>query len=319
MAATIGSDPHRAAALLTAGKLVALPTETVYGLGANALDPKAVSEIFRVKNRPRFDPLIIHQYTAERLFRHVTEVPVEARLLAEACWPGPLTLVLPKAEHIPDMVTAGLSTVATRVPAHPLCREVLALLDFPVAAPSANPFGFVSPVTARHVADQLGEELEYILDGGSATVGLESTIVGFPAGVPTVFRKGGWPVEQIAEIIGAELEVKTHGSSQPQAPGMLSSHYSPGIPLRLLAHEEKYEPGKDRAVICFGPDFPVELPFYNLSHSGDLKEAARNLFTYLRAIATAGYAEVGIRLVPERGLGRAINDRLRRAAAGGQE
>ncbi len=314
MRAPIGTDVAQAAHLLAAGQLVALPTETVYGLGGNALDPTAVSRIFAAKNRPAFDPLILHQSDAPRILAYARHVPEAAQALAEALWPGPLTLVLPRVATVPDLVTAGLDTVALRVPAHPLIHEVLERLSFPVAAPSANPFGFVSPVTATHVAEQLGERIDYILDGGACGVGLESTIVGFPGGRATILRKGGTPGEVIEEILGQRVDVQTRSTSRPAAPGMLLRHYSPGIPLRLTA--ELPEAGtRVQAVIRFGGG-PVDRGShdYDLSSRGDLTEAARNLFTVLRQLAAGPYTSAVATLLPETGLGRAINDRLRRAA-----
>lgn len=321
MPAIITKDPEQAAAALAAGKLVALPTETVYGLGANALNLAAVTGIFAAKNRPAFDPLIIHQSSSSRILAYAAEVPEAAQQLATACWPGPLTLVLPKVGEVPQLVSAGLPTVALRVPAHPLTRAVLEAVDFPVAAPSANPFGFVSPTTAQHVADQLGDKIDMILDGGPCQVGLESTIVGFPAGEPTVLRKGGLAVETLEEILGHPLAVKTHSSSRPDAPGMLSKHYSPGKEMVLLGSKSAmYTPisAKD-ALITFGqfwrPPNSPEYDIYNLSPTGDLAEAAAQLFAVLRKISAKDYAKVYVNDVPDTGLGRAINDRLRRAAA----
>ncbi len=314
MRAPIGTDVAEATRRLAAGQLVALPTETVYGLGGNALDPAAVSRIFAAKNRPAFDPLILHQADSARILAYARSVPDAAHALAAALWPGPLTLVLPRVDTIPDLVTAGLDTVALRVPAHPLIREVLNRLPFPVAAPSANPFGFVSPVTATHVAEQLGERIDYILDGGPCRVGLESTIVGFPGGRATILRKGGTPVEIIEEILGRAVEVRTQSSSRPAAPGMLLSHYSPGIPLRLVRHLP--EAGtRVQAVIRFSGGGEDRGPHdYDLSAAGDMTEAARNLFTVLRRLAGGNYTSAVASLLPETGLGRAINDRLRRAA-----
>ncbi|MBB4078497.1 L-threonylcarbamoyladenylate synthase [Lewinella aquimaris] len=314
MRAIIGTDPEEAARRLAMGQLVALPTETVYGLGGNALNPRAVSGVFTAKNRPSFDPLILHQSSSERILAYAQQIPHEARRLAEALWPGPLTLVLPRVSSVPDLVTAGLDTVALRVPSHPLIREVLERVDFPVAAPSANPFGFVSPVTAAHVADQLGDRIDYILDGGTCRVGLESTIVGFAGGAPTVLRKGGTAVEDIESVLGRSVEVRTLSSSRPTAPGMLVSHYSPGIALTLV--EVAAEAGTaERAVVRFGDANGAGGQHeYNLSVAGDLEEAARNLFTVLRRLAAGGYRSATVELVPERGLGRAINDRLRRAS-----
>jgi L-threonylcarbamoyladenylate synthase len=323
MPASITIDIHQAADVLRKGGLVAIPTETVYGLGGNAMDEEAISGIFAAKNRPSFDPLIIHQSSPERILTYATEVPEDAKKLARAFWPGPLTLVLPKVPQITDLVTAGLPTVALRVPAHPLTRQLLELLDFPVAAPSANPFGFVSPVTAQHVADQLAEKIDLILDGGACQVGLESTIVGFPGGKTTILRKGGLPVEDIEAELGHPVAIKTHSSSQPLAPGMLSRHYSPGVKLEILAGHPSDNPVPEmEALIVFGMD---ENPstreqsstphYYDLSPKGDLEEAARQLFPTLRKIGQQQYRQVGVYLLPERGLGRAINDRLRRAAA----
>ncbi|PPK85779.1 translation factor SUA5 [Neolewinella xylanilytica] len=313
MQAIIGTDPAEAARRLAAGELVALPTETVYGLGGNALDQTAVANIFQAKNRPRFDPLILHQSDADRILRYARHVPAAARLLADACWPGPLTLVLERVKTIPDLVTSGLDTVALRVPDHPLTREVLGRLDFPVAAPSANPFGYVSPVTATHVADQLGERVDYILDGGPCAVGLESTIVTFaPDGTPVVLRKGGTPVEALEALLQRPVTVRTHGSSRPEAPGMLLRHYAPGLSLLLV--ESSPGPGTpERAVVRFG-EAAKNAYEYSLSESGNLEEAAHRLFHTLRQLDAAGFGEAVVQTVPERGLGLAINDRLRRAA-----
>lgn len=320
---SIITDPSVAAAALRGGQLVAIPTETVYGLGANALNVAAVTKIFSAKNRPSFDPLIMHQSTAERILAYASEVPAEARKLAEAFWPGPLTLVLPRHPSVPDIVVSGLPNVALRVPDHPVAREVLSLVDFPVAAPSANPFGYVSPTTAQHVADQLGERIDYILDGGPCRVGLESTIVAFPDGVATILRKGGLALEEIEEVLGHDVAVRTHGSSRPEAPGMLSRHYSPGNRLELY---EKLDDSiiypKQAARIVFGrnggfvtSDKQRQLTTYDLSPDGNLAEAAQQLFAVLRLMANQQYPCVIVELLPETGLGRAINDRLRRAAA----
>jgi len=300
-----------------------MPTETVYGLGANALDQAAVLKIFAAKNRPSFDPLIIHQSTSARILAYASEVPGEAYKLAEEFWPGPLTLVLPKHPSVPDMVVSGLPSVALRVPDHPVALELLSRVDFPVAAPSANPFGFVSPTTAQHVKDQLGDKINYILDGGPCRVGLESTIVAFPNGVATILRKGGLPIEQIEQFLGHPLAVKTHGSSRPEAPGMLSKHYSPGNRLKIFDRlEDNEQIPEGSAKIVFGRggeaisfDDKRLITTYDLSPAGELTQAAQQLFTYLRLMAAHRYPFVAAELLPETGLGRAINDRLRRAAA----
>ncbi|OAV45598.1 L-threonylcarbamoyladenylate synthase [Lewinella sp. 4G2] len=326
MPAQVTQDVQLAADLLRRGQLVAIPTETVYGLGANALDPSAAASIFSAKGRPAFDPLIIHQASAERLFAFASDVPAAARKLATAFWPGPLTLVLRKDRKVPDLVTAGLSTVAMRVPDHPLTLRLLEGLDFPLAAPSANPFGFVSPTRAGHVMDQLGEKIAGVLDGGPCRVGLESTIIGFPDGVATVYRKGGLPIEEIEAVLGQTLAVREHSSSQPEAPGMLSKHYSPGCKIHLVTDLEKVisgnNPAKKKAYVGFG-HFAVKEHLlseervwqFDLSPAGSLEVAATQLFSVLRRLNAERIDETWVQILPERGLGRAINDRLRRAAA----
>lgn len=314
MSAGIGQDIQRAAAILSEGDLVAIPTETVYGLAANAFNADAVLRIFQVKERPAFDPLIVHVHGMEQLERVVATVPPEAEALMRAFWPGPLTLVLPKSPRVPDIVTSGLDTVGVRMPAHPLALELLRALDLPLAAPSANPFGYVSPTTAQHVADQLGEKIPYILDGGPCTVGVESTIIGWEDGLPVLYRPGGLALERIEEVVGT---VRPHVKQVlPVAPGMIESHYAPRKPLLVgdvpaLLREQA---GKHCAVISFTAHYDA-WRCETLSPSGDVSEAARNLFAVIRTLDT-GEADVIIAEVfPNEGLGRAINDRLRRAAA----
>lgn len=314
----IGTDINHAAALLKAGQLVAIPTETVYGLAGNALDLSAVSQIFKVKNRPSFDPLIIHLPAFSAVSPFVKAIPEAAVALAATFIPGPLTLLLEKSAQVPDMVTAGSPLVAVRIPAHPVAQQLLSQLDFPLSAPSANPFGYISPTTAAHVDQQLGSQIPYILDGGSCAVGLESTIVGFPNGTPTVFRKGGIAVEALESVIGS-LEVRAHSSSNPQAPGMLKSHYAPRIPLVLSAPEAvlaRY-PAEEIGCIRFQSAFRgvPEVQQLILSPSGDYQEAARRLFAGMRQLDSQPLSVIAAELLPEEGLGRAINDRLRRAAA----
>lgn len=318
MKTVIGKDWQRAATLLKEGAIVAIPTETVYGLAGNALDDRAVAAIFAAKNRPSFDPLIIHTSRFDRVEAWVDRIPDVARALATAFMPGPLTLLLPRLPVIPDMVTAGSSRVAVRIPSHPLTRHLLAELDFPVAAPSANPFGYISPTTAEHVARQLGGKIPYILDGGSCTVGIESTIVGFEEGKTIIYRKGGLAVEAIESIAG-QVHIKPHSSSNPSAPGMLKSHYAPSVPLRLGILDELLPlyTGQKTGVISFQrffSDIPSEHQVV-LSPSGDLQEAARQLFAGMRRLDTLDLDIILAELVPEEGLGRAINDRLRRAGA----
>ena len=318
----IGTDLQRAKDFLLSGQLVAIPTETVYGLAGNAYDERAVAEIFRVKNRPQFDPLIVHTTGLERAAEFLQAVPSWAKALAGRFMPGPLTLLLPRNDRIPDLVTSGSSLVAVRLPRHPQTRALLEALPFPLAAPSANPFGYISPTTARHVADQLGDRIPYILDGGPCTVGIESTIVGFEDDRPVVFRKGGVSIEAIEAVIGPVV-VRAHSTSNPQAPGMLKSHYAPRVPL-VLAEEGKVAEAiaryRDRqvGVISFSRRLP-ELPADRqavLSSAGDYAEAARHLFAALRELDALPIDLIVAELLPEVDLGRAINDRLRRAAAG---
>lgn len=316
--ASAGTDIYLAKTLLTEGKLVAIPTETVYGLAANALDEEAALSIFKAKNRPSFDPLIIHIGSADQLSQWVTEIPEDAKKLADTFWPGPLTLLLPKKNVIPEIITSGLQEVAVRVPDHPLTCELLKQLDFPLAAPSANPFGYISPTTADHVNEQLGHKIAYILDGGSCDVGVESTIIGFPNGVATLYRKGGLALEEIVKVIG-KVETLPHSSSNPKAPGMLKSHYAPRKPFYLKTREEMRLADRSKtAFLLFSEHLDEYLPEKQLllSNSKNLNEAARNLFNFLRLLdITNDTTEIYAELVPEEGLGLAINDRLRRAAA----
>ena len=313
----IGKDIKYAIQLLKAEAVVAIPTETVYGLAGNALSPKAVSTIFEVKNRPSFDPLIVHTNHLEGIADFTAEMPEAAWQLARKFMPGPLTLLLPKSDRIPDIVTAGSPRVAIRIPAHPMTQELLASLDFPLAAPSANPFGYISPTTAQHVEDQLGDKIPYILDGGPCQIGLESTIVGFENDKVVVYRKGGIAVEDIEAVVGPAL-VRPHSSSNPEAPGMLKSHYAPSAPV-VLGHIESLLPeyhSKKVGTITFRrtiPGIPSDWQLV-LSPAGDLAEAARNLFAGMRRLDALQLDVILAELLPEEGLGRAINDRLRRAA-----
>ncbi|MEZ0539684.1 L-threonylcarbamoyladenylate synthase [Fibrella arboris] len=327
----IGTDLNAARYWLEAGNVVGIPTETVYGLAGNALNEEAVLTIFRVKNRPAFDPLIVHTDSLDKVHTLVRELPPVAEQLARTCWPGPLTLLLPKRDHVPDLTTSGLDTVAIRIPNHPLTLALLQSLDFPLAAPSANPFGYISPTTAQHVADQLGNQVPYILDGGACPVGVESTIIGFDeGGQAVVYRLGGMAVEQLEAITGP-LRVQTSSSNPqaqeaPQAPGMLTSHYAPRKPLTLLAYGEVSpelgtllagpSAGSVGALTFSGtlPGIPVEHQLV-LAPGGDVIEAARNLFAYLRRLDALPVTHLYAQLIPDEGLGRAVNDRLRRAAA----
>ena len=307
-----------AAGCLKNGGLVAFPTETVYGLGADATQPEAIARLYQAKGRPSFNPLIAHVSdlaAAERIARF----NATARRLAEAFWPGPLTLVLPKTADcaVADLATAGLDTIAVRMPAHAVAREILRELGRPIVAPSANRSGHVSPTTAAHVANDLSGRIDLIVDGGPVSVGVESTIIGC-FDTPLLLRPGGLPRAAIEQVLGHAVgrppeEPETH-SGQPLAPGMLASHYAPCTQVRLNAH--RLEPGE--ALLAFGPD-PIPgneaaAATLNLSARGDLTEAAANLFSHLRALDIANARAIAVMPVPHEELGEAINDRLRRAA-----
>lgn len=320
--AIIGQDIATAKVHLESGELVSIPTETVYGLAGNALNPVAVASIFETKNRPSFDPLIIHVSSPEAALNYVSEFPDKLQDLANAFWPGPLTLLLPKNESIPDLVTSGLDRVAVRVPDHELTLELLKRIDFPLAAPSANPFGYISPTNPQHVDAQLGAKIPYILDGGACRVGLESTIVGIEGESVVVYRLGGLEISEIEKIVG-QVVINNHSSSNPQSPGVLESHYSPKTPFVIGDLEslikEYSDLKQDFSVLSFckkTKGLPTEKQVV-LSESSDLKEAASNLFAAMRLLDESDSSVILAELMPEEGLGRAINDRLNRAAAKG--
>lgn len=309
----ITQDLFYALDCLRKGNLIGLPTETVYGLAGNAFDPQVVSQIFEVKNRPHFDPLIVHTDRIEKVFDFVEYMPPKARILAEKFWAGAITLVLPRKPIIPDLVTSGLETVAVRIPNHPLALRVLAALDFPLAAPSANPFGYVSPTQAQHVEDQLGAKIGCVLDGGNCEIGIESTIIGFENETPVIYRQGGITVEQIEAMIG-KVQVQAHSSSQPKAAGMLASHYSPKKPFvigQIPFLLEKYA-NRNMGILSFEKNYGLEKQII-LSEKGNLAEAAQRLFGAMRELDRMNIDLIISELTPETGLGRAINDRLRRA------
>jgi L-threonylcarbamoyladenylate synthase len=306
-----------AARCLEGGGLVAFPTETVYGLGADATNAQAVARLYEAKGRPSFNPLIAHVSNLQAA-RRVARFDERSLRLAQAFWPGPLTLVLPKAAGCPvsDLATAGLETIAVRVPGHPVAQEILRAFGKPVVAPSANISGHVSPTTAEHVSGDLQGRIDLIVDGGPVSVGVESTIIGCFE-TPMLLRPGGLPREDIERVLGEKLarvpEDAGADAAHPLAPGMLASHYAPRTPVRLNA--EHLEPGE--ALLAFGPR---TLPgadkarVMNLSEAGDQVEAAANLFGYLRALDAGGFRTIAVMPVLDEGLGEAINDRLRRAA-----
>jgi L-threonylcarbamoyladenylate synthase len=309
-----------AARCLAGGGLVAFPTETVYGLGADAANAAAITRLYQAKGRPAFNPLIAHVSDIEAATK-IAVFDAPAIALAEAFWPGPLTLVLPKAKDCPvaDLATAGLETVAIRVPAHSLAREILRAFGAAVVAPSANLSGHVSPTSAAHVQGDLDGRIDLIIDGGPVEVGVESTIIGCFE-VPVLLRPGGLPRDQIERLLGRALkqppEDPDSDSGQPLAPGMLASHYAPRTQVRLNA--ETVEAGE--ALLAFGPDavpgVDAAIAMMNLSERGDVDEAATNLFGYLRTLDSKGARAIAVMTVPHHGLGEAINDRLRRAAVG---
>ena len=318
---TTDEQIQSAAELLRRGELVAFPTETVYGLGANAFDPIAVAKIFELKGRPKFDPLIVHIADPSQLSDLVETVPHVAVELTKKFWPGPLSIVLKKKPSVPDIVTAGLPTVAIRWPEHPVAASIIQAAGLPISAPSANKFGMVSPTTAAHVADQFGESLP-VVDGGPCKIGVESAVVSFvdsDDGSPRLLRHGGVTQEQIETVTGP-IQSKIHEESQPSSPGQLSRHYSPRTPL-VIADEvsvESQEGRSDRVgLICLAPT-PSTSHFGAcevLSQQGCLREAAANLFSAMRRLDELDLDLIVAEAVPEQDLGRAIMDRLRRAAA----
>jgi L-threonylcarbamoyladenylate synthase len=314
MTAPVNVTPEtvaEAARILRAGGLVAFPTETVYGLGADATNGEAVARIFEAKGRPRFNPLIVHVPSLVEA-RRLAVFNAEVELLARAFWPGPLTLVMQRHEYagLSDLVSAGLPTVAVRCPAHPVAQEVIRAAGVPVAAPSANRSGQVSATTAAHVAADFGDRLDMILDDGPATAGIESTIVGLHGPVPMLLRAGAVAREEIEALLGRPLATP-HAGGPAQAPGMLTSHYAPRAALRLNA----VEPLAGDAYLAFGTMPDCVVASLNLSPARNLREAAANLFAYLRALDATGAPTIAVAPIPEEGLGEAINDRLRRAAA----
>lgn len=305
-----------AARIIREGGLVAFPTETVYGLGANVENPQAIARIFEVKARPRIDPIIVHVADFESAKRYGA-FPPSAKELVRKFWPGPLTLVVEKKPLVPPIVTAGLDTVAIRVPAHPAALALIRSAQCGIAAPSANPFGYVSPTDAQHVAEQLGQSIDLILDGGPCSVGLESTIVSLVGSPYSILRMGGTPIEEIEGFLG-ELEFSVTGDARPQSPGQLKRHYSTLTLLEIVEESrETKEEGKRVGLLSLTePSSPCNYDAVEvLSPSGDLREAAANLFRALRRLDALSLDKILARPVPEHGLGRAIMDRLRRCAA----
>lgn len=317
------SQLAQAARIIREGGVVAFPTETVYGLGADATCPEAVARVFEIKNRPRFDPLIVHVADAPAARALAAPWPQAAQRLADRFWPGPVTLVLPRrAEVIPDIVTAGLPTVAIRVPDHPVAIELIRLAGVPIAAPSANRFGSVSPTTAAHVRESLGKAVDFILDGGPCRAGVESTIISFVGGAPTLLRPGAAPIEEIEALIGpVERAPQRRGGASmadeaPLAPGMLDRHYATATPLHLRGEAPASLDAARCGRLCLAP--PADASSWRaveaLSPAGDLRQAAAGLFAAMRRLDALGLDAIIADEFPQTGLGLAINDRLRRAS-----
>ena len=298
---------------------MAFPTETVYGLGASALDVQAVARIFEAKQRPQFDPLIVHLAAFEALADVVEEVPESAEELARRFWPGPLTLILPRKECVPDLVTSGLPGVGVRIPDHPVARQLLTEAGIPVAAPSANPFGGISPTTAEHVLQGLDGRIDAVLDGGRCTIGIESTVVSFMEPDPVILRLGGLDAESIAAVTGplpiASADPSRDDAAQP-APGMLSRHYAPTTSMVLVDPNAPIRATQPRTALLTWGDLPADQSQFQavecLSRSGDLRECAAIFFAALRTLDAADPDVIIARRFPDHGLGRALNDRLQR-------
>ncbi|MDD9903385.1 MAG: L-threonylcarbamoyladenylate synthase [Rhodospirillaceae bacterium] len=302
-------NTEKAATALRAGELVAFPTETVYGLGADATNDKAVAKIYEAKNRPSFNPLIVHLPDVDGVRRLAEFSPLADRLAAKF-WPGAISFVLPRKPGCPlsKLVSAGLPTFAARVPAKKSARDLLRAAGIPVAGPSANRSGRISPTQAAHVASDLGDRVSIILDDGPCAVGVESTVLDVTGGTPTILRPGGVTQEDIEATLGQPIAVASSNEDSPKSPGMLLSHYAPRLPVRLNATG----PNDGEAYLGFGGSTGAEM---NLSVRGDLTEAAANLFAFLHELDEPRWSGIAVAAIPEVGLGRAINDRLRRAAA----
>jgi L-threonylcarbamoyladenylate synthase len=311
----IGKEIEKARDLLLRNEVVAVPTETVYGLAGNALSEIAVSKIFEAKNRPHFDPLIVHVADVSDVSNYVEEIPELALNLMEYFWPGALTVLLPKKTCIPNLTTSGLNEVGIRIPNHPTTLELLRSLPFPLAAPSANPFGYISPTSAKHVEDQLGTKIPYILDGGDCSVGIESTVLRVQHNEIEILRLGGISVEDLQPFT-SNIHIQQHSSSSPASPGMLTSHYAPRKPVYVGNIQELLlEFGSQKVgVLSFKEDFQMEVQRI-LSRTGNFAEAAANFFSYLRELDELNIEVILTEFLPNENLGRAINDKLMRASA----
>lgn len=313
----ITTNTNKAKQILLNDDIVAIPTETVYGLAGNAFSKKALKKIFTLKKRPFYNPLIVHIKSATFLDTVAHDIPDIAMKLADAFWPGPLTLVLKKQPYIPDLVTSGKETVAVRVPNHPLTLELLEKLDFPLAAPSANPFGAISPTTVEHVLNYFKEELEIILDGGKCEKGIESTIIGFENNQPILYRHGSIAVEEIEQVVGKVI-ISTKNDTKPNAPGMLSRHYAPKTDTYLTNNVNeliKTFADKKIGLLLFKDGIIDRKDIFQevLSKTGNLNEAAKNLYATMHRLDKSNLDVIIAEKFPNIGLGKTINDRLERA------
>lgn len=313
----ISKDIAKAVALLNAEEIIAIPTETVYGLAGNIFSEKAIRAIFETKKRPFFNPLIVHISDADKLSEIVTYIPEKAKLLADALWPGPLTLVLPKQSTIPDIITAGKDTVAVRVPNHPLTLDLLRQLPFPLAAPSANPFGSISPTKAAHVETYFKDHIKMVLDGGACKSGIESTIIGFEDEQPIIYRLGSTSIEAIEAIVG-KIKIKNKKEVAPEAPGMLARHYAPKTKTILVANVAeslKLHPNKAIGILVFHSEIIADTIKSQiiLSKDSDMAEAASKLYDALHRLDNLDLDLIIAEKFPDFGLGKSINDRLYRA------
>jgi L-threonylcarbamoyladenylate synthase len=313
-----GFDPSsiaRAVSLLASGEIVAFPTETVYGLGADAFNGKAVAKIFELKKRPHFDPLIVHIARLEWIKDIASHIPSRASLLMEQFWPGPLTIILPRQMKVPDIVTAGLATVGIRMPKHPVALNLIEQLGSPVAAPSANPFGYMSTTKAIHVASLFDSHLPLVLDGGPSSYGIESTIVSLLDDGPiTLHRHGSISIEELKAVVGDVVE-RNPGSNQCEAPGELPYHYAPHTPLVIVSGPEEIATEDSAFLSLSPPDKPVKSRIQRiLSPSGDIRQGAVNFFSFLIELDQEETRVIYVQKIPEKGLGRAMMERLRKAA-----
>jgi L-threonylcarbamoyladenylate synthase len=307
---------EKAIHILTSGDCVAIPTETVYGLAANALNTDAVTKIFELKNRPQTNPLIVHCGSIQQVEQYVSEFPLIAKNLAKQFWPGPLTLLLPKNDKIPDQITAGSNRVGVRIPNHPLTLKLLNKLDFPIAAPSANKYGSVSPTRAEHVKIQFGDQVPLILDGGECSVGIESTIVGFEGDKVIVYRLGQITVEQIEEVCRQSVQIQNEAGEIIVAPGMVKHHYAPKTTLKIVDDFTKIELTNRTGIILFNEQKIMGIPSENqliISEKNNLEEASRKLYDAFYQLDKLNLEVIYMKEFPSDGIGKSLNDRIHRA------